>query len=226
MTSKQYEELCRYFLAGLFQIPVDQVLSTTILNPARPELASYAHQIDLYWQIETPAAHYLHIANAKWRTPPTCVDLEEVLLLQQVKTQVAAHKAILMTNVGFQEGALAFALDEGMALYLVQPGFDYRRLHPSDTAIIQSQLQSQARLRSGQPVCLHELILKGGQSAAQQASAAEPSTATPLESTPVLRKVFHQPATEPSAASATDAASGRVFRYLTKQGPPPGFMKK
>src|SRR6266849_3225182 len=158
MTSKQYEELCRYFLAWLFQIPIDQVLSTDVVNPTRPELASYAHQIDLYWEMEIPAARYLHIANAKWRTPSKHVELQDVLLLQQVKTQVGAHKAILMTNTGYEEGVMAFAADEGMALYLVQPGFDYRRLHPSDPRIIQSQLQSQARLRSGQRVCLHELV--------------------------------------------------------------------
>jgi hypothetical protein len=29
-----------------------------------------------------------------------------------------------MTNVGFDSGALGFALDDGMALYLVQPGFE------------------------------------------------------------------------------------------------------
>src|SRR5713226_8285252 len=143
MNSKQYEELCRYFLAELFQIPIDRVCSLDIASPTWPELSHYAHQIDLYWEIETPAARYLHIANAKWVTRP--VEQSGVLLLQQVKTKVGAHKAIMMTNVGFTDGAMTAALEEKMALHLVQPGFDYRRLHPSDPEVIQSQLQSQAR---------------------------------------------------------------------------------
>ncbi len=224
MTSKQYEELCRYFVAGLFQIPINRVRSIDAANAGPTQLLSCAHQIDLYWEIETPAARYLHVANAKWAARP--VELGDVLLLQQVKTQVGAHKAILMTNLGFTPGVMTAGLEQGIALYLVQPAFDYRRLHRSDAAIIQSQLQSQARLRSGQPVCIHELILKGGQAAAQQASAPEQSTATPLESTPIIRKVFHQQATESNPPSAADVAGDRVAGYQTKQGPPPGMIKK
>src|SRR5260370_29720835 len=102
MTSKQYEELCRYFVAGLFQIPINRVRSIDAANAGPTQLLSCAHQIDLYWEIETPAARYLHVANAKWAARP--VELGDVLLLQQVKTQVGAHKAILMTNLGFTPG--------------------------------------------------------------------------------------------------------------------------
>jgi hypothetical protein len=225
MTSKQYEELCRYFVAWLFQIPIDQVHSLDEPNPLRPELSTFAHQIDLFWDIETPAARYLHIANAKWRTPPQPVEQNDVLLLQHVKSQVDAHKAVLMTNFGYTDGAMLAAQDAGLALHLVKPGFDYRRLHTSDPAIIQSQLQSLARM-AGRPLCVQELLLKGGQAAAQQASAAEQSPATPLEGTGIWRKVFHQQAAESSPPSATEAARDRLFRYQNKQGPPPGMMKK
>jgi hypothetical protein len=225
MTSKQYEELCRYFAAWLFQIPIDHVHSLDAPNPLRPELSPFAHQIDLCWDLETPAARYLHIANAKWRTPPHPVDQDAVLLLQQVKSQVDAHKAMLMTNFGYTDGAMLAAQDAGVALHLVKPAFDYRRLHPVDPAIIQSQLQSLARM-AGRPLCVHELLLKGGQAAAQQQNASEPSPATPLESTGIVRKVFHQQATESSPPSTTGAASDRLFRYQNKQGPPPGMMKK
>jgi hypothetical protein len=207
MTSKQYEELCRYFAAWLFQIPIDRVRSAAIHNSARPDLSSYAHQIDLYWEIETPAALFLLIANAKWRTPPIVVGLDEVLLLQHVKALVGAHKALMMTNTGFGEGAVAYALDEGMALHLVRPGFDYCRLHPSDPEIIQSQFQGQAKLLAGRPVCLHELILKGGQAAAQQQSAAEPSATTPLESTAIVRRVFTSRQTTARPRPRTQAAA-------------------
>jgi hypothetical protein len=224
MTSKQYEELCRYFVAWLFQIPIDRVHSLDAPNPLRPELSSFSHQLDLCWDIETPAARYLHIANAKWRTPPHTVEQNEVLLLQQVKSQVDAHKAMLMTNFGYTDGAMLAAQDAGVALHLVKPGFDYRRLHPVDPAIIQSQLQSLARM-AGRPLCVHELLLKGGQAAAQQASGAEQAT-TPLESTGIVRKVFPQQANESSPVSAAEAAGDRLFRYQNKQGPPPGMMKK
>src|SRR5260370_42363647 len=80
MTSRQYEELCRFFLADLFQIGIHQVLSMEMMNPARPNFPSYRHQIDLYWDIETEAARYLHIANAKFRAPPLLIDQRDVLL--------------------------------------------------------------------------------------------------------------------------------------------------
>jgi hypothetical protein len=48
MTSKQYEELCRAFVAELFQIGVDRVRSIDVITPAGPGLAEYAHQIDLF----------------------------------------------------------------------------------------------------------------------------------------------------------------------------------
>src|SRR6516165_2476022 len=143
MTSKQYEELCRYFLAELFQLKLDQIQSCEVVNPWRPGMPQYAHQIDLHWQVENETIRYLHIANAKWREAPTYVDLSEVLLLQQVKTKVGAHKAIMMTNLGFTDGAVAAALDEGIALYIVRSTFDTRPLHVSDPLVIQSQLASQ-----------------------------------------------------------------------------------
>ena len=160
MTSRQYEELCRFFLADLFQIGIHQVLSMEMMNPARPNFPSYRHQIDLYWDIETEAARYLHIANAKFRAPPLLIDQRDVLLLQQVKTKVAAHKAVLITNVGFSEGALAAALDEGIALYLLRPTLDQRQLHPADPVLIQSQLQSLCRSNPSRPPFVYDLLLK------------------------------------------------------------------
>ncbi len=77
MTSQQYEELCRFFIANQLKIDIAQVVSRNIANPRRePELDGcdpqpYTHQIDLYWETEDGLARYVNIANAKWRSAST-----------------------------------------------------------------------------------------------------------------------------------------------------------
>ena len=112
MDSDQYEELCRYFIAEKANLPIEAVKSVTIPNPQRPGLPVYKHQIDLYWETGDNIALYLNIANAKWRGSEK-VEQGEVMLLQQVCQKVSAHKAFMITNVGFTAGAVAAAKDEG-----------------------------------------------------------------------------------------------------------------
>jgi hypothetical protein len=81
MNSKQYEELCRFFLADKLGINIEGISSVLIPNPKRPNLPEYHHQIDLYWEIGNDVATYLNIANAKWRGSDK-VDQPDVLLLQ------------------------------------------------------------------------------------------------------------------------------------------------
>src|SRR2546430_11448565 len=100
MDSDQYEELCRHFIAEKAGLRAEDVKSVSILNAKRPGLPEYKHQIDLYWEIGDAIAAYLNIANAKWRGTAR-VEQGEVLLLQQVRQKVAAHKAFMITNVGF-----------------------------------------------------------------------------------------------------------------------------
>lgn len=83
----------------------------------------YAHAIELYWETGNEAARYLNIANAKWRGSDK-VDQPEVLLLAQVPSEVAAHKAFMLTTVGFTAGALAAAQHHGIALHVVRRTFD------------------------------------------------------------------------------------------------------
>ena len=143
MDSEQYEELCRYFIAEQTGLPVEDVRSVRIPNPKRPGLPAYKHQIDLYWESGDDIALYLNIANAKWRGSAT-IKQGEVLLLQQVRQQVAAHKAFMITNVGFTAGAVAAAKDNGIALHRVSPTFDTSMLPRRGRFAIQGALRDVA----------------------------------------------------------------------------------
>jgi hypothetical protein len=143
MTSQQYEELCRLYLADRFRISIDRIESRDHPNPLRPGTPEYHHQIDLYWEIETADACYVHIANAKWRTPPALIGLADVLLLQQVKTKLAAHKAFLITSTGYSADAIAAAADEGIALHVLTSHLDTYQFRTRQQAN-QSHTQSKA----------------------------------------------------------------------------------
>jgi hypothetical protein len=179
MTSKQYEELCRRFLGELFHLKLDQIRSREAVNPWRPDMPHYAHQIDLYWEVETEAVRYLHIADAKWREMPNYLDQCEVLLLHQVKTQVGAHKAMLLTNLGFAPGAVAAAADLGVALYIVRPTFARRQLDARELHLSRRKHQSHASVSPTQPPYEQLLILKSFPPDQEPAAAAE-STAAEL----------------------------------------------
>ena len=142
MNSIQYEELCRLFLAEKLGISIGEVQSVTMPNSRRPNLPEYKHQIDLYWDDGNELTQYLNIANAKWRSSDK-VEQGEVLLLQQVKEDLDAHKAMMITNIGFTEGAKAVAGNKGIALHIVSPSFDHTilGLSPKNRETIQNQLQ-------------------------------------------------------------------------------------
>ncbi len=103
MRSEQYEELCRFFLSQKFGVPVDEIKSGSIPNARRLDQPEFQHQIDLHWETGTDLTLYFHIANAKWRSTDK-VDQPEVLLLKQVKQDVGAHKAVMITSTGFTAG--------------------------------------------------------------------------------------------------------------------------
>jgi hypothetical protein len=158
MHSQQYEELCRYFLANQLGIGVEDIRSVEIPNPRRPGLPKYKHQIDLYWETSDKVALYLNIANAKWRSSDK-VDQPDVLLLQQVKQKVGAHKAVMLTSTGFTAGAKAAAQDEGIALHIVRPTFDYTVLPQKDVEAIQAKIQEIAA-SAPEPIYLHQVEYK------------------------------------------------------------------
>jgi hypothetical protein len=156
MNPKQYEELCRFFLAQQLGISVETISSISIPNPSRPDLPSYKHQIDLYWETEDAISLHLHIANAKWRRSDK-VDQPDVLLLQQVKQKVAAHRAVMLTNSEFTKGAVAAAMDDGIALHIVRPEFNFGDLHANDATTIQAQILQISASRP-QPIYSNEVV--------------------------------------------------------------------
>lgn len=158
MNNQQYEELCRYFLANKLGVSLDDIKSVSIPNPTRPGLPEYKHQIDLYWETESNLVLYLNIANAKWRGN-TKVDQPDVMLLQQVKESVAAHKAMMLTNQGYTAGAVAVAKHEGIALHIVRPDFLISLLPKQDSTMIQGKLRELAN-SSTAPIFLHEIVHK------------------------------------------------------------------
>jgi hypothetical protein len=158
MNDQQYEGLCRYFLAQKLEMDIERIKSVRIPNPARSGLPQYKHQIDFYWETESNLGLYLHIANAKWRESDK-VDQPEVLLLQQVKQQVGAHKAMMLTSLGFTAGAIAVAKDQGIALHIVRPNFEDSMLTALGRSEIQANLNRVASA-SSQPIFLHEIVHK------------------------------------------------------------------
>ena len=172
MNSKQYEELCRYALADKLGISVDDIRSVLVPNPLRRGLPQYKHQIDLYWETGDEVAAYLNIANAKWRGSDK-VDQSDVMLLQQVRHDVMAHKALMLTNTDFTAGARAVAQDKGIGLNIVRPEFDYSSLPVGDASAIQDSIQAAARA-SARPIFVHQIEHK-----AFEFGEAPPATAPP-----------------------------------------------
>ncbi len=215
MTSKQYKELCRVFLADQLAIPIEDILSVELPNPGRPSLPEYKHQIDLYWETGDPVARYLNIANAKWRSSEK-VEQGELMLLQKVKEKVAAHKAVMLTNSGFTRGAVAVAKHEGIALHVVRPMFDFAVLHAKNPVIIREQIQTIATTAS-KPLYSTEVVHRALDP--QPTPAAGTSPAPPAHSHRMVTNVSNRaltPSTNRAASPARELAPG------TAQIPGPG----
>lgn len=141
MDSKLYEELCRQYISDKFGVPVDEITSRLIENPQRPGEPEFSHQIDHYWETGTEAVNYVNIANAKWRSKDSDkVDQGDVLLLQSVRVEVRANKALLLTSTEFTSGARAVAEQHNIGLHIVRPRFDYATFPTTDRAEMQAAL--------------------------------------------------------------------------------------
>jgi hypothetical protein len=233
--SKQYEELCRLFLATELGVGLDSICSAEVPCASLPDKPEYKTQIDLYWHTENSLCQYLNIANAKWRGSEK-VDQGEVQLLFQVAQDVRAQKAVMITTIGFTEGALAVADNKGIALHVVRPNFDCINLQPKDTVLIRSQL---LELRSTQadPIYTFEVVRRGfdltPRDAPEQNSVGPAPVAGPVGGIVQGRVVtaYENRAYAPPSHTSVGGGgglnrSGGPGGYSTRQGGGGGFRKK
>ena len=142
MNGTQYEEFCRLFVVNELHIPVENIKSGKLPSAIRPGLEEYKNEIDLYWELEDKLTRNMVIVNAKWRSSDKDkVNQPDVLLIQQVKNEIAAHKAMMITNTDFTDGARKAAKNHEIALHIVCPNFEYTALHSKDRLTMQIQLQ-------------------------------------------------------------------------------------
>jgi hypothetical protein len=221
MDDRQYEELCRCFIAERENLPLEDVRSRRIRSPGRGRLPAYEHQIDLYWETQSDIATYVNIANAKWRASGK-IHQSDVELLQQVRQKVAAHKAFLITNTSFTAGAVAVAKNEGIALHVVRPDFEAADLPKNDRAAIQAHLAA-IKAESARSLWTHHVEHKGlgfdgdaPKPHAKASSALEPQpprSAARLickpahEAPPSTAPLVHKPA-QPTSAPPTPPSVG------------------
>lgn len=136
VNSIQYEELCRAWIAHEEGYPIEAIES---LHVDRPGGGLAYHQIDLYWIQESSLSRTIYIADAKIRRDK--IDQQNVLLFDKVKQTIAAHRAMLITDVGFTSGAVNSAVECGMGLHILTPTFDPSKLPAKDRSAMREMLQ-------------------------------------------------------------------------------------
>ncbi len=207
MESDQYEELCRHFIAEKEGLDLDAVKSEVIAGAQKPGSPEHKHQMDLRWETGGEIATYLNIANAKWRSK-TKVNQGEVLQLQQVRQTVSAHRAFLITNIGFTKGAKAVAESNGIALHIVAPEFDASELPVGDRDGTRRELQ-QISLSSSHPIYSHRVEHRG------LGFHAEPQAASPDHRQPSMSRPggyetrIQSPPAKGTSSPPTNRAIGR-----------------
>ena len=155
MTGTQYEELCRRYIAEMFGIPLERVLSKNIPGAVRPGDTKFEHQIDLWWELGDERIRVLYIADAKWRSGSK-VDQPDAVLLEYARDGVGAQKAMMLTNSDFTEGAHGIADRYGIALHVVRPEFDTSTLPTGSSEAVRQQvaaaLKATAAAAGGRPL--------------------------------------------------------------------------
>ena len=212
MNFTQYEELCRLFVANEEKISIENIRSGEIPSAVRPGLAEYKNQIDLYWELEDKLTRNLVIVNAKWRSSDTNkVDQGDVLLIQQVKQEIDANKAMIITNTGFTNGARKAAENRRIALHIVCPNFDIAILDTDlkDRAVIQAQFQKLST--NDKPPYTYEIVHR----AVDSGTDAETQSETPNEKVPRSKAIrqapinrMAQPTSHQRAPSGTQKVQG------------------
>lgn len=209
----QYEELCRLYIANIFEISIEEVKSVRIPSPTHPDLVEYKNQIDLYWILENEFYQYINIADAKWRKESDTVPIGKARELQFVRDDINnANKAILITNTGFDDGVKGVADKYGMGLHIVRPDFDPAILDPDlkDRKVIQTQLQELSA--NGKEIYTYQIIHRAfdlGTDAETQSGVPNEtvSHSKEIRKTPMNR--IAQPTSHQRVPSGTQKVQGR-----------------
>ena len=205
----QYEELCRLFIADKYKLSIEEVKSVRIPSPTHPNLVEFKNQIDLYWILEDEFQKYVNIADTKWRKESDNVQKGSAQNLQFVKNDINnANKAILITNTGFDDGAIGIADKYGMGLYIVLPDFDLAILDPDliDRKIIQTRLQE--LVDNGKPIYDYKIERK----ALDSGSVDTAQTTVPDKTGIHSKEIKHTP-------------ENRMVETTSNRGTPPSIQK-
>lgn len=218
MNSQQYEEFCRFFLAEKVGISIDKIKSIYKQSPKHPRLSEYKHQIDFYWESETELSLLLQIADAKWRGTDK-VDQPEVLLLHQVKEDINAHKAFMLTSQGYTSGAKAVAENKGVALHIVKPNFETANLPTKGRETIQAKLLEIAASHD-QPIFHYEVVHRAY--GFFETSPGGPQPTTPIKAPAYQTRIVSSPETRviPSRSNRAVTSGRSQGGIITRGGGP------
>ena len=130
MTGLEYEQFVRAVLCRILKIPPNKLQSARTPGAVLPNGADIEHQIDLFYVDETEIAEYITIIECKYRVSRP-VDQQLVQNLAFVRDNTRSHKAILVSNQGFTEGARAVAESQKIALLTIEPTTEYAPAAPN-----------------------------------------------------------------------------------------------
>ena len=159
MNAMQYEELCRQFVSETLGVARHKIESRRMPAPARPGEKARVRQVDLCWETETELGRYLTIADAKYRGQFK-IDQDAVVSLQKVKEDVGAQKAMIITTTEFTEGAIETAKHFGIALHILRPAAEFKRLHRRDRQLMQQHLAKLAKASPARRLYQHTVVCK------------------------------------------------------------------
>jgi len=154
---KRYEGICRHAISRIYRLPIEQIYSGSVAGLSN-QWHKLKHQVDLYWEASDGVCTYKVLANAKWRNQT--VTLPEMMALIGVWRDIGAHKAMLITNTGFDIGVVEQAKEKGIALLVVRPTIDLREMVAGKIAAVVAEVEKLAAERP-EPLFSVEVVRKG-----------------------------------------------------------------
>lgn len=130
MTGLEYEQFVRAVLCRKLNIPPEKLQSTHSPGVTLPNAGDIEHQIDLFYVDETEVAEYVTIIECKYRSSRP-VDQTLLQNLAFVRNNTRAHKAIMVSNQGFTDGAYKVAESQKIALLTIEATSEYMPARPN-----------------------------------------------------------------------------------------------